>query len=198
MKSIALTGGIACGKSLFGRLLSEEGVETMDADDLVHALHEPHGKGALAVAAEFGPDYLRPDGSTDRARLGNLVFADPSAKARLEAIVHPLVRQSLLDWKNSFPRPAFRVAQIPLLFQMPEWRGDWDVAVTVEAPEELRFERLCARGLSPEQACARIASQLSSAERTARADYVVQNNAGIEELRALARQFLATLGSTHP
>ena len=190
MTTLALTGGIACGKSLFASYLSDCGADVVDADDLVRALHAPGGAAAPAVAREFGPDFLRPDGGTDRAKLGRLVFSDPSARRRLEALVHPLVRDALFAWRDAPAAPGaapLRVAQIPLLFETG-WTDGWDFTATVEtSSEEARLARLRARGLSGEEARARIAAQFPAAERIARADFVVRNDAGPDELRALAR-----------
>ena len=188
MKTLALTGGIACGKSLFASYLAECGADVVDADDLVRSLHAPGGAAAAAVARAFGPDFIRPDGGTDRARLGRLVFSDPSARRRLEGLVHPLVREALFAWRDAPPGAApLRVGQIPLLFETG-WTDGWDFTATVETTsEEVRLERLRARGLSDEEARARIAAQLPSSERIARADFVVLNDAGPDELRALAK-----------
>ena len=192
MICFALTGGIACGKSFFGSLLSGLGVQVADADETVRALHAPGGKGALAVRQAFGPDFLGPDGATDRKRLGSLVFADPSARRRLEALLHPLVRQQLLEWKDAEPRPAFRCAQVPLLFESG-WAGDWDAVVTIESPLPLRLERLAARGLSREEAMDRIAAQLSGEIRRAKADFTVENDCDPDTLRGRAENLLQQL-----
>ena len=194
MICFALTGGIACGKSFFGGILSGLGVQVVDADEIVRSLHAPGGKAAQAVARTFGPEYLGPDGATDRGRLGKLVFADESARRRLEALVHPLVRQHILDWKDSGPRPDFRCAQIPLLFESG-WEGDWDATVTVESPLPLRLERLAARGLSRRDALARIAAQLPEETRRARADYTVENDADPATMRERAALLLKQLGT---
>ena len=188
MICLALTGGIACGKSELGRLLGQLGAETADCDAVVRELHSPGGQAAEAVAALFGGEFLMPDGSTDRARLARLVFGDEAARRKLEEAVHPIVRKRLLDWKR---RPgdesSVRVAQIPLLFESG-WSGDWDLCATVEtASEEARFARLSARGLSRAEAEARVSSQTTSAERAARADFVVMNDSGVAGLGVLAR-----------
>lgn len=198
MTTLALTGGIACGKSLFGRLLAEAGAEVVDADDVVRSLHAPGGAAAREVARIFGSEYVAADGSTDRSRLAGLVFADAAARRRLEEFVHPLVRSALLAWKNAPPSGArVRAAQIPLLFES-EWRRDWDLAVTVEtSDEEVRLARLAERGLSREEALARIASQLPASRREALADVVVRNDGSVDALRALARRLVQTL-STNP
>ena len=192
MFALAMTGWIAGGKSLFGRMLAGLGAEVADADETVRALHAPGAAGSQAVARDFGADFLAPDGSTDRARLGALVFADPDARRRLEEVLHPLVRSALLAWKN---RPAadpatVRVAQIPLLFESG-WFSDWDAAAAVETSDiEVRVERLAGRGLSRDAALARISAQLSPETRLARADFAVRNDGSAEDLRAAARILL--------
>lgn len=199
MICFALTGGIACGKSFFGGILSGLGVEVVDADEVVRALHAPGGKAAIAVRQAFGAGFIGPDGATDRKRLGELVFADVSARRRLEALLHPLVRQHILDWKASEPRPDFRCAQIPLLFESG-WEGDWDATVTVESPLGLRLGRLAARGLSREEALRRIGSQLPSEVRRAKADFTIENDesADAAALRARAADLLKKLRTLHP
>ncbi len=194
MICFALTGGIACGKSFFGGILSGLGVRVADADDVVRSLHAPGGKAAQAVRREFGPDFIGPDGATDRVRLGKLAFADGSARRRLEALVHPLVRQHLLAWKASGPRADFLCAQIPLLFESG-WEDDWDATVTVESPMPLRLERLAARGLSREDALRRIAAQLPEETRRAKADFTVENDADPATMRTRAERLLQQLGT---
>ena len=187
MFSIAVTGGIACGKSLFGQMLADWGADGVDADEIVRSLHLPGGKGAEKVAASFGSDYLLPDGGTDRRRLGNLIFSDASARARLDDLLHPIVRDELLIWKSQPSATPFKVAQIPLLFEVG-WEKDWDLSVCINAPENVRLERLCARGLSREQAQERIVAQMTSAQRAAKADIVINNDATITELKVSAQR----------
>ena len=196
MKTLALTGGIACGKSLFASFLAERGADVVDADDLVRALHAPGGRVAEEVGRSFGSAFLASDGGTDRAKLGRLVFSDADARRRLEAIVHPILRDALRVWRDAPAESGsapLRVAQIPLLFETG-WTDGWDAIATVETSSlDVRLARLRARGLSDEEARARIAAQLPSSERVARADFVVRNDAGPAELRALARSLFARL-----
>ena len=185
MNTLALTGGIACGKSLFGSFLAQLGADVVDTDELVHRLHAPGGEAAKAVEHAFGPEYLAPDGGTDRAKLARLVFSEPSARLRLESIVHPILRASLLAWRDAPAAPGaapLRVAQIPLLYETG-WTDGWTYTATVETTsEESRLARLRARGLTEEEARARIAAQLPAAERMKRADFTILNDGTTEDL----------------
>ena len=192
MFSIALTGGIASGKSHFAGLLAKLGADVADADEVVRSLHRPGGKGAEAVAAFFGRSYLLPDGGTDRERLGELVFADAAARRQLENLLHPLVRSHLLAWRDAPSASPIKIAQIPLLFEAG-WQGDWRLSATLEAPPESRVDRLMARGLTREQARNRIAAQTTDAERAALADVVIRNMASLDELETAATIFFHKL-----
>lgn len=194
MFTIALTGGIASGKSHFAGLLSKLGADVADADEIVRTLHRPGGSGASAVASVFGQSYLLADGGTDRVRLGELVFADADARKRLEQRLHPLVRRHLLAWRDAPSASPIKVAQIPLLFEAG-WQGDWHLSVTLEAPLELRVARLMARGISREQARNRIAAQTTDAVRAAQADVVIRNMASLDELETAAEIFYHKLES---
>lgn len=200
MNTLALTGGIACGKSLFGSFLAQLGADVVDTDELVHRLHAPGGEAAKAVEHAFGPEFLAPDGGTDRARLARLVFSEPSARLRLESIVHPILRASLLAWRDATAAPGaapLRVAQIPLLFETG-WTDGWTFTATVEtSSEEARLARLRARGLSDEEARARIAAQLPAAERMKRADFVVLNDGTPGELFAKAEEIFRNCTMPH-
>ena len=200
MNTLALTGGIACGKSLFGSFLAQLGADVVDTDELVHRLHAPGGEAAKAVEHAFGPGYLAPDGGTDRAKLARLVFSEPSARLRLESIVHPILRASLLAWRDAPAAPGAappRVAQIPLLFETG-WTDGWTYTATVETTsEESRLARLRARGLTEEEARARIAAQLPAAERIARADFTVLNDGTTEDLFRKAQSLYDEITRSH-
>jgi len=200
MNTLALTGGIACGKSLFGSFLAQLGADVVDTDELVHRLHAPGGEAAKAVEHAFGPGYLAPDGGTDRAKLARLVFSEPSARLRLESIVHPILRATLLAWRDAPAAPGaapLRVAQIPLLFETG-WTDGWTFTATVETTsEESRLARLRARGLSDAEARARIAAQLPAAERMRRADFVVLNDGTPDELFEKAKSLYDAITRSH-
>jgi len=184
MKRIALTGGIACGKSTLAGFLSNCGCDVLDTDALVHALEAPGGAAVAPIVAAFGPDMLAADGGIDRRRLGQRVFADEDARLRLNGIVHPLVRSELSRWLAT-PGDHPKVAVIPLLFEAG-WAEDWDAVVCVACAETEQLRRLLARGLLHAAALARIAAQLPLAEKMRRASHVVWNDGDMDALRRAA------------
>ncbi|MFT4305759.1 MAG: dephospho-CoA kinase [Microbacterium sp.] len=182
MPLIALTGGIAAGKSTVARRLAEHGAVIVDADRIVRDVQAPGTPALAGIAAEFGADVLREDGSLDRAALGARVFGDADALARLNAIVHPAVRaESQRRFEAAFAADpdAVVVYDVPLLVEARS--GDrWDRIVVVHAPAEVRAQRLVSlRGMTPQDAAARIAAQATDAERLAIADEVI-DTAGAE------------------
>jgi len=185
MRNIAITGGIASGKSLFGQMLSRLGADVLDADEIIREMHRPDGEGAKLVACGFGRAYLTESGATDRAKLGDLVFDNPAARRRLDALLHPVARRAALVWRDAPSRAPFKALLMPLLFESG-WNADWDTVLTMESPLETRLGRLAERGLSREAALARIAAQTTPEERRAKADIVISNNAGFGELARAA------------
>ncbi len=173
---VAITGGIACGKSLFSHYLGQLGADVLDADDVVHRLEEPGGAAVDAITGLFGEGVRRPDGGIDRASLGTLVFGDDTARARLNGVVHPLVKAAFEAWLAE-PGQRVKAAVIPLLFEVG-WDAEWDVIICLVSSEAVQLERLTrARGLSEEQARRRIAAQMPVAEKAARSHLVVNNDA---------------------
>jgi dephospho-CoA kinase len=183
MVGIAITGGIACGKSLVGALMGGWGVEVCDADDLAHHLMEPGAQAYGPVVAAFGREILTGDGRVDRRRLGDRVFADGGDRERLNAIVHPLVKEAWRDWVSRRP-PETRAAAvlIPLLYEAGEGEG-WDAVVCVVASEATQRARLAARGLDGQEARRRMAAQMPLAEKAERADFVILNDGTLDVLR---------------
>ena len=173
MRRVALTGGIACGKSLVAKYLNELGVETLDADDVVHGL----------IPAE------------ERRRLAKVVFADPVARRELEARIHPLVKARLSAWLAE-PRMepcAPRVAVVPLLFEA-RWDSEYDIICCVASEPETEIRRMTAtRGYTREEAEARMAAQLPVAEKAAKSHYVIRNDGSAEELRKATERFVSWL-----
>lgn len=184
MPLVALTGGIASGKSTIARRLAEHGAVVVDADQLVREVQAPGSPVLTAIADAFGDGMLRPDGSLDRAALGDRVFGDEAAIARLNAIVHPAVRaESARRFAEAFgdDPAAVVVYDVPLLVEA-RVEDPWELVIVAHAPAEVRARRLVElRGLSPEEAAARIASQVSDDARLRIADVVIDTAGTLEQ-----------------
>ena len=184
MPLIALTGGIASGKSTIAARLAERGAVVIDADALVRETQRAGSPVLAAIVGEFGERVLRSDGELDRAALGAIVFEDPEALARLNAIVHPAVRaESARRFSEVFASDpgAVVVYDVPLLV---EARVDdpWDLVVVAHAPAAVRSRRLVElRGMSETEAQARIAAQASDDRRLAIADVVIDTGGSLED-----------------
>jgi dephospho-CoA kinase len=179
MLRVALTGGIATGKSFCAARFAELGVPVIDADLLAREALAPGSAGLRAVVSRFGPSVLRPDGALDRPALAALVFSNRTARAELEAIVHPEVYRRINEWFAACP-PAtrFAVADIPLLYETGHEHEFDRVIVSACDPLE-QFRRLIDRdGLSPDAARARLAAQWPIGEKVARAHYVIWTDGG--------------------
>ena len=177
MIKVVLTGGIGSGKSEVERLLSVRGARVIDSDALAREVVEPGTPGLAAVLAEFGPGVRSADGRLDRAALAGMVFADPAARARLEAIVHPLVaaRTAELEAAAEAADVPVLVVSHPLVADRAHV-GDADLVVVVDAPDEVRLDRLVrVRGMTEGDARARMAAQASRSQRLAIADVVLDN-----------------------
>ncbi|WP_274617647.1 dephospho-CoA kinase [Nesterenkonia sp. AY15] len=182
--SVGLTGGIASGKSAVSNRLAEHGAIVIDADLLAREVLEPGTDGLHEVVEAFGPGVLTDSGTLDREALGQIVFADEDARARLNAIVHPRVREARNALRAQAPEGAVVVEDIPLLVETGQ-ADRFDVVVVVAAPPEQRLNRIVRdRNTSPEDAQARIDAQTSEAERTAVADVVLDNSGTLEALHA--------------
>jgi dephospho-CoA kinase len=186
LKLIGLTGGAGSGKSTVAAMLRELGAEVLDADDAAHAAYEPGTPGFEEVVREFGPDFVR-DGRIDRARLGELVFNDKDARLRLNAIVHPLVR----EWMAARTAEAAErgagvvVQEVPLLFENGLERL-YSSVVLVYVPESVQLERLVeGRGFTEERARAIIAAQMPIEEKRRRAQHVIDNSGSRQATRSL-------------
>lgn len=176
---LGLTGGMASGKSTVARLLAEEGFTVVDADRLVAELYSPGEAGSQAVAELFGESYLRADGGVDHPKLARLVFSDQRARQRLEAAIHPLVRGRFRDLAAA--TDGIVVLEATLLVEAG-YGEDFDLVLTVEAPEALRLERAVARGMEPAEARARLTAQGDGARRRQGADREIVNDGGLEDL----------------
>lgn len=190
---VGLTGGVASGKSTVSAILAELGAVVIDADALAREVVARGTSGLDAVVAEFGPSVLTPDGDLDRPAMGRLVFADESARKRLEAIVHPLVIARMAELEAAAEAGAVVVHDIPLLAE--GGRADtFDAVVVVDAPRDLQVQRMLAdRGWTREDAESRIAAQATREERRAIATHVIDNNGSLEDLRARVEEVLDEL-----
>jgi dephospho-CoA kinase len=180
---VGLTGGVGAGKSAVSARLAELGAVIVDSDALAREVVLPGTEGLAGVVAAFGDGVLSADGSLDRPALGRLVFADPEARRRLEAIVHPLVRARSGEIIAGAPSDAVIVNDIPLLVETGMQRL-FEMVVVVSASEETRVERLGGRGMSAADARSRIAAQATDDERAAVADVVIVNDGSLADLHA--------------
>lgn len=190
--SLALTGGIACGKSTVAALLEQSGLLRVDSDQIARQVVAPGTPGLAAIVARFGSEVLQPDGSLDRQAMGRRVFGDAQARRDLERIVHPLIWVSLEEsMKNAADQHRETVFEIPLLFENGN-EGRFSTVWVVSAEPELQLLRLRERdGLSDAEARARIESQMSVEEKARRAGYVIRNSGHFEDLRAQVARGLA-------
>lgn len=189
MQLIAVTGGIASGKSAVAARLAEHGAVVVDADRIAREVVEPGTPALARIVEEFGPEYVSADGALDRARLGARIFADPAQRLALNAITHPaiLARSHELFAAASAADPdAIVVYDVPLLVDT-ERMTEFDLVVAVVADAAERVRRMVElRGMDRADAESRIASQASDAERVAIADVVIDANGSLEETNAQA------------
>jgi dephospho-CoA kinase len=185
MLHVALTGNVASGKSSVARLFADWGATVVDADAIVRELQQPGTPIFDRIAARFGAEVVTPDGELDRVRLRTLVLADATARKDLEAIVHPAVaaeRERLIDEARRRGE-AIVVSDIPLLFEVMDPQA-FDAVVLVDAPEQVRRERLLRdRGLSAQEAVGLFRAQHPAADKRARSDFIIDNDASRTELR---------------
>ncbi len=197
---VGLTGGIGTGKSTVARMLAARGAVVIDADAIVHELQAVGTPMLAEIGRAFGPEILRPDGSLDRARLGEVVFADPEARRRLGEITHPAVGREMLrrlEAARSAGAPLV-VLDNPLLFEGRVRRGAasdrTEETILAYAPAETQIARQIARdGVTREFALQRMAAQLPIEEKRALATYVIDNSGSLEATERQVRELHATL-----
>jgi dephospho-CoA kinase len=187
MLRVGLTGGIGSGKSEVSKRLAALGAVVVDADKAAREVVEPGTPGLARIAEAFGPGVLRADGALDRAKLAEIVFADETARGRLNAIVHPLVHEHMRATEEAAVRAggdeAVIVHDIPLLAEGGEQRREgFDLVIVVDVPPDVQVKRLAARGLPEEQARARMAAQATRERRLAIADIVIDNSGTLVDL----------------
>lgn len=180
--SVGLTGGIGCGKSTVAELFAGLGATIVDTDAIAHSLTAPHGAAMPAILAEFGPDFATPDGALDRARMRSLVFTDAGARGRLEAILHPRIRDATAAAAAIATGP-YVIFAVPLLIESGTWAERVSRVLAVDCSEDTQVARVMQRsGLSADQVRAIMATQVTRAQRLAAADDVIDNDDGLEAL----------------
>ncbi|MFN2444250.1 MAG: dephospho-CoA kinase [Vicinamibacterales bacterium] len=174
LRRVALTGGIATGKSYVLRRLGDAGVPTCDADVLARRVVEPGTPALKAIGRRFGPDVIQPDGMLDRRRLADIVFQDPAARRDLEAITHPAIRAAIETFFDDVSAATpFAVADIPLLYETGR-ESEFSRVIVAACPRAMQVARVMARdGASREEAERRLAAQLPIEDKVKRADYVI-------------------------
>lgn len=197
MLKVALTGGIATGKSYVCSRFAALGAPTLDADLLARKAVAPGSAGLGAVVARFGPEVLAPDGTLDRTRLAAIVFADDAARRDLEAIVHPAVYADIEAWLASLsarvPPPPLAVVDVPLLFETGA-AGRFDVVVVAACPPALQVARVMARdGATEAEARRRLAAQWPIEEKVRRADIVIRTDGSFADTDRQVREVYAAL-----
>ncbi|MDT0451789.1 dephospho-CoA kinase [Streptomyces hesseae] len=187
MLKVGLTGGIGAGKSEVSRLLASYGAVVVDSDRIAREVVEPGTPGLAAVVAEFGPGVLTGEGTLDRPALGAVVFADKDRLAALNAIVHPLVRARSAELEAAAGPDAVVVHDVPLLAENG-LAPLYDLVVVIDASTGTRLERLVRlRGMTPDEARARMAAQATREQRLAVADLVIDNDGPLEALEPQVR-----------
>lgn len=192
---IGLTGGIATGKSTVSRLLREKGYPVVDADLLAREAVQIGTKANLEITRVFGPDAVLEGGELNRARIGQIVFSDPAKRLELEAIIHPEIRRLAAERRKSLSEQGVAVAfyDVPLLFEK-NMQELFDQIVVVASSPELQKLRMMARdGFSAAEADKRLSAQLPIAEKVAGADFVIENESTLEDLKRAVERYAAQL-----
>lgn len=189
---VGLTGGIGSGKSTVAELFAALGAEVVDADAIARELTAPGGIALPALLAEFGAEVLAADGALDRAQMRTLAFADPARKARLEAILHPLIRAECEARCAAADDAPYVLLVVPLLVESGAYAKTIDRLLVVDCPEELQILRVVARsGLAREDVLRIMAAQASRTQRLAAADDVLENVGVPSDLRVPVAQLHA-------
>jgi dephospho-CoA kinase len=199
---VGLTGGIGSGKSTVADLFVAHGAGLVDTDRIAHALTAPGGAAIEALRDAFGDDFITPDGALDRGRMRAHVFADPAARARLEALLHPLIRarvQREIDVCNA----PYVVVAVPLLVESGDWPERCNRVLVVDCPTDVQRARVMMRsGLPAEEVDRIMSAQATRAQRRAAADDVIDNSAGagalVPQVEALHARYLALAASEKP
>ena len=180
--AVGLTGGIGCGKTTVANMFAAHGASLVDTDEIAHAMTAPAGAAMPAIADTFGSDFVTGEGALDRARMRALVFTDPGAKLRLEAILHPRIRDAALA-QAAVATGAYVIFVVPLLIESGTWRERVARVLAIDCDESVQVARVMARnGLREEQVRAIMATQVSRSVRLAAADDVITNNGDLSQI----------------
>jgi dephospho-CoA kinase len=185
MKWVGLTGGIATGKSTVRKILSDLNAVVIDADQVSHDLTLANAEGYAGIVSQFGTDFLNPDQSLNRRKLGELVFSQPAELAKLEAILHPLIQKEVKARKQALAQKGVTIAfyDVPLLFEK-NLQKQFDHVVLVYAPITTQVERIMLRNnLTHTEALARIHAQIPITDKVHRADFCLDNSTNTEDLK---------------
>lgn len=197
MLRVALTGGIATGKSHALNEFRKRGVPCLDADELAHGVTAAGTQATTEIAEQFGRDVLDENGAVDRRKLGAIVFADPAARRALEAIVHPAVYRSIAAGLRAFElleHSPVAIVDIPLLYETGH-ASDFDRVIVTHCPRHMQIERLKARGLTEAEAEQRLMAQMSADEKALQADYVIRTDGTMESTNEQVERILKILKS---
>jgi dephospho-CoA kinase len=194
MLKVALTGGIATGKSYVLEQFRRRGVPYLDADSLAHGVTAAGTEATAAIAARFGADILAEDGSVDRAKLGSMVFADAAARQDLEALIHPAVYRAITAGLRAFEllESPLAVVDIPLLYESGH-AEDFDRVIVTACPPEMQRARLLERGLTDAEARQRLAAQWPTEDKARRATFVIRTDGTFEETDRQVDKIVAKL-----
>ncbi|MEY4701215.1 MAG: hypothetical protein RL326_1402 [Pseudomonadota bacterium] len=198
---IAITGGIASGKSAVTKLFESWGASIVDADLLAREVVIPGSEGLERVRTAFSTNLILADGSLNRPKLASIIFSDPSKKQLLESILHPLIRQRWLTKLDELKKVGSPIIAyvIPLLFESHRPMPELQKIILVSAPVETRIKRIMARdGFSREMAELRIAAQLPDADKVGRSDFIIVNDGSLEDLTRKAREVFEAITNPRP
>ncbi len=199
MLLVGLTGGIGSGKSTVAQMLVDRGAVLVDADQVARDVVEPGTAGFDEIVERFGEGVVSDDGTLDRGRIADIVFRDDDARRALNDITHPKVGEEMMRRVSEAPDDAIVVMDVPLLAEGdPERAAGYEAVLVVEAPREIRLQRLEERGMDRADAEARMARQASDADRRAIATHVLDNGGTLEELAAQVESVWADLQSVTP
>lgn len=198
---VGLTGGIGCGKSTVATLFAQCGVTIIDSDLISHQLTQAGGAAIAEIRRVFGDDYIDANGALNRVKMRLRVFSDAAAKAKLESILHPMIRTQMLAQFTTVKASPYLLLVIPLLFEAPGYKKLVQRTLVVDCTEATQLARATKRGLDEATARAIIATQISREERLKRADDIINNENGMDNLpaqiRTLHQRYTAIAAGSH-